>query len=450
MKSLIRLSFVGIIVALALAALLITPEASATAPQAAVQTLILTNKARLTALYGSAAVDSLMLQLNQLAAHAAVNGSVILVEETPAVASAYAAWQANLTDTVKANTVADTIHTLIMDKQPSTPDLRYIVLVGDDRVLPYRRVLDETTISKESGYDQVPGTTTVGAALENNQVLTDDFYGDIQATQPITLYLPELAVGRLVETPSEMGAVITQFLQSDGKIVTTNNLVVGHDYIVDAAQATCTTLTNTGVPTDCELIGTSWAATLLDSKLQSSAANLAFLYAGDSHWQMRTPTGKLTSAQALAWPVPSSGRLIYTIGGHDGLNVPPEATEPLDWPQAWLAKGVVHIASTGYDYGLLNSIGLSEKLAVQFAQNLSAFNASVGDALIKAKQTYVAEDANLSSYDKKIVTEVVLHGLPMYKVEKSSGSATATPTPTSIPDQQGALILVAGRLRNDD
>ena len=48
--------------------------------------------------------------------------------------------------------------------------------------------------------------------------LTDDYYVDARpiAFNGRSLYLPDIAVSRLVETPAEIGGQIDQFLTSEG------------------------------------------------------------------------------------------------------------------------------------------------------------------------------------------------------------------------------------------
>jgi len=118
----------------------------------------------------------------------------------------------------------------------------HIVLVGDDQVIPFRRVwvrpydgrIDPNwKREREDYYDQnyVPADTTVGAALGRDRTLTDDIYG---TARPLPwqadhgLYLPDIPVGRLVETPADMVKAIDLFLQTGGVLTTTSSLVAGY------------------------------------------------------------------------------------------------------------------------------------------------------------------------------------------------------------------------------
>ena len=92
-------------------------------------------------------------------------------------------------------------------RQPAivTPSVKYIVVVGDDAAcIPFGRILDNTAYANERGYASTFFGTT------NNQYLstyglgflpTDDPLGDVNYSGQGP-YVPELAVGRLVETPT--------------------------------------------------------------------------------------------------------------------------------------------------------------------------------------------------------------------------------------------------------
>ena len=59
------------------------------------------------------------------------------------MAAAYADWTADqdsLIDTGRANSVTGAIRNLVMGFLGSNPAVEYLVIAGDDRVIPFRRV----------------------------------------------------------------------------------------------------------------------------------------------------------------------------------------------------------------------------------------------------------------------------------------------------------------------
>ena len=63
-----------------------------------------------------------------------------------------------------ANFVARNIKALLYKLAPAYPNLKYMVLVGDDRMIPARRIVDEALFANERLYPDIPRTTAIGAA----------------------------------------------------------------------------------------------------------------------------------------------------------------------------------------------------------------------------------------------------------------------------------------------
>ena len=106
---------------------------------------------------------------------------------------------------------------------PVYSGVEYLVIVGDDRIVPFARVTDRTILLPEQTYaaggDLTPTGTTVAQALAANRYLSDDPLAVLDAVSPDdltgNLFLPDLAVGRLVETPAEITTFAT-FIGQDG------------------------------------------------------------------------------------------------------------------------------------------------------------------------------------------------------------------------------------------
>ena len=50
----------------------------------------------------------------------------------------------------------------------------------------------------------------------------------------LTLALPDLAVGRLVDTASDISAAVDAYILTDGVIAPSSSLVTGYDFVGDA------------------------------------------------------------------------------------------------------------------------------------------------------------------------------------------------------------------------
>lgn len=411
------------------------------APQ---NTLILTNSGRMSSLYpGDAALPQLATQLAQLAAHADVKGTIIDVQSDPAVQAAYSAWDSANT-TANANQVSVAIKALIDITWKANPNLKYLLIVGDDRVIPFRREADgslseSSNLLSESTYTYVASTSTIGRALADNQILTDDYYGynaaaysDAGRTPP-AYYLPDLGIGRLIESPSEILGQIDSFLTSDtiavgratvsayGTYTDPNKLV--HDMLGDVGLQQCQTLSSDGILTDCSLVSTSWKASDFSSKVLSAGVRndiVAF-----NHHAMHDAFGNdqdSVSGETLAQSGANLVRaILYTPGCHAGLNVPPNTPYwPMDLPQAAALQKANFVGNTGYGIVCTECVAWSESMFDLFTQQLvSGQTATPGQALQEAKKAYYSTLVDPAQFemDKKVSLQTVLYGLPMYRYQ---------------------------------
>jgi hypothetical protein len=380
------------------------------------RTLILYSGERLARLFGPEATYPLHEQLLELAAEERVRGVIIPLDLDAAVASAYDAWDANPTDASYANAVTAAVRQVILAYLQTYPQVTYLVLVGDDRIIPFHRVPDMTQ-TPESHYTDVLTTTTVGAALAADMTLTDNYYADLAFT-PVDghdLYLPDLAAGRLVETPAEIQGQIEGFL-AYGPRWADEALVTGMDYLEDVASSICSVLEAGSMTVDCSLVGPAWSLDDFRERLLSEGHELVSLNMHGDHHAYGTPDGGSLSSQELgAAENEMHGVLVYSSASHAGLNVPPEnPAGALDWPQAWGQQGATYVASTGYTWGGSGFV-YSEALVRHLTRELTREYAShAGLALTQAKHTYYERlHEPPTVYDEKTLLEFTLYGLPM-------------------------------------
>ena len=80
------------------------------------------------------------------------------------------------------------------------------------------------------------------------------------------------------------------------------------------------------------------------------------------------------------------------------------------------------------------TVAYSEALNVRLAQGLRN-GLPIGEALVEAKQGYLASLGIVGVYDEKAMSELALYGLPMW----SLGGATTPSTPPPLPS--GVTLL---------
>lgn len=423
-----------------------------------VKTLILLNRSKLQTIYGLERTSKLLDKLNALENHPAVAGRIIEVDQNAQVQAAYNAWDANPSSAQRANDVTAAIKNYLTSQHDPLPLMEqngYLVIVGDDRVIPFHRVhvykyfrendpdwraeREYATRHLHSGQ-----RNTISSALFDNQTLTDDFYADFTPTPwrpDHDLYIPDLATGRLVEEPEEMMAVIDAFLDANGQVDLNHGAVSSDDFVQDAARNQYNILSADGLTIDNSLIGGQFSGNdLIETMLQPSN-DVCAINGHSSHYQQGAPDSTaMLSIDVSNASGDFSGNLFFTVGCQSGLNVPPSESNPLDFPQAFARRGVTYVGNTGWAYGMESSIGLTEKLIGLFTENLVNGNsASIGLALTKAKHDYWLRDMdqngnenNRNYYDEKIMIEATLFGLPMLHVK--------TPTNSNLSEQKTSTL----------
>ncbi len=361
------------------------------------------------------------------------------------------------------NFVAGAVQDIVNSYRTSTDNLKYVVIVGDDSVVPFFRYPDTAGLAPESGY--VPPlltTSPAGAALADNYYLSDDQYGAASqiTLQGTTVPLPTAAVGRLVQTPSDIAATIQQFLNEGGRMPTpTSSLVTGYDFMAPPANAVerafaaglgSGATNDTLIAPDGAAPSSSWSATDFAGSLFASHHDLVFLagHFSANNLLAADETTTLTTNQ-FQQQVGSSlqGSLVIGAGCHAGYGIDPAAaipgvTDPLAWPQAFTEAGATLIAGTGYQYGDTNYVAYSDQIYVDLAQQLGYGNGSapvaVGAALLAAKQQYLSSLDQVNGLEEKALLEITLYGLPMLGLQEpdqqpAPGTAASSVTPVPAP-----------------
>ncbi len=408
------------------------------------QTLFLVDEKRLIATFGSSATSTLMSKLSTLAGRSDVVGSVVRVETGPGVPAAYNAWDGSPCSPEAANNVVRTIGSYLDTLQASAPNLKYIVVVGGDDIVPFARVPDNTEIANERTYRESLGQVDNQylSSIGQGFLLTDDVWGEKAAPQFLgsELFVPELAVGRLVESPTDIARTIDGFTVANGLLTPSSSLVTGYDFLTDGAQQINVPFA-AGLGTNAKtLINETWDRTQLLAQLFPVGGGGPKLNSLNAHFdhQRLLPAAEnaanrqsnlVTTADITA---AMSGRLGFSLGCHSGLAVSDAifgAANLLssDWAQAMLGQGAAGwIGNTGYGLGDTTDVAYSERLHALFARKLDG-TLTLGQALEQAKQDYLGTSAVLTGYDAKVMMEATLYGLPMLRL--GSGIPPAPPPP---------------------
>ncbi|MCL4831429.1 MAG: hypothetical protein KJZ86_03275 [Caldilineaceae bacterium] len=418
----------------------VTPTPSPT-PTSAPQTLILYNRERMARYFGEAETEAMVQKLRALAAYTLAPGLVIDLNRTPGVQTAYAAWDANIQNVEAANRVADAIRSSIWDEIDRHPTINYLVLVGDDRVIPSRRVQDvlpKDPALLESNYRDVSEQSAIGQALRQKYSLTDDFYAtrSLQFLRSVPFYLPDLSIGRLIENPTDIGATIDLFLQEDD-LNLASVTVAGFGERLLSARETCAIFDSLR-GADCSLVGEGWGKSQLLAQQFSvqPTHGFHFLYLPGLHWCIQTADGSCVYGIDIA---PGGNALqravVVSAAAHNGLNVTSPDPFPLDIAEAYARQGALILGFTGYTpYSNDNQVALADRLLQRMiTQTFAGTRRTVGDAWRLSKYHYWQEALHsenpLDPYlDIKVLHNAILYGIPMYRLTGLSSGVNEFPS----------------------
>ncbi len=449
------------------------------------KTLFLFNYGATGSAYGQTAATALRDRLNAfVAAHPDLKAVLLPVDGDTAVRSAKAAWDASPCAPAAANDVVRKINAVVARYRAGAPNVENIVIVGGDELMPMARISDLTTDANESTAVSDLLFTTNGLTRGNalfaseflSNTLTDDAYtaGTTIPWFGRELYLPQVAGGRLVETPAEITQQLDSYDTSNGILDPSTGVVAGYDFMRDEATQVKSDLgsrhtvggTSLAIDASNPLLTTgapfispldSWGQADVQPYFASStlAPGILSVNGHYNQWELAPATTPITNATLVPTSVlPASGRLshaiLFTMGCHAGLNVsdlfpstPSTAARLRDWAQALAQNGAgVYVANTGYGYGDYDTIALSERLMTMFAHNLAS-DGSIGRKLVFAKQQYFASIASYDPYAEKALAEATFYGLPFYRIgagPEPAGPAPLTPTPTSVPNVAAAAL----------
>ncbi|MCP4594345.1 MAG: DUF11 domain-containing protein, partial [bacterium] len=488
-----------------------------------VRTLILANPARMQSTMGTSATAAadLMTRLDDLAGHPSVQGLVVDLGIMTHLDPLYASWDADAASPEPEPDLAnhvlfgchgdplptgcpgelDGIHDVVRVLLDAYPGVKYLILVGDDRIIPMARMKDRTTGYLESHYTSddpldpnaglTPGGTTVGKALAADRFLSDDPLATLDTIRPEdlrqddNLFIPELAVGRLVEEPAEIITAIATFISQDGVLDLTalypdpghKVLVTGYDFLIDVAKKNRRWWKYAlGVPephdddalapVDGQLISQDWGeSTVADRRsalrthlsghgrqrygvmnLNGHATHFEVGVPGQDRFDIHgLPAVDVYGSDVCGTPglgaLDYTGAVVYAVGCHAGLPVPgscaTDAEHSLDLPQTMLARGTMaYLANTGYGWGLLNGIGVSERLVEIYTEEMrQGDTVVVGELLTRTKLRYFFESPRFDAYDIKTSMQWTLYGFPMYAVRTGIASPTSPSLLDSLPSR---------------
>ncbi|MEW6234969.1 MAG: hypothetical protein AB1656_06245 [Candidatus Omnitrophota bacterium] len=438
-----------------------TPTFSPTPKPEDILTLLVISRNRLKDLFGQDRATALWNKLSLLLSHETVRGEIIDLDQFTSLRDKYKAWDADSNlmylgtktegqDNIRmANAVSEDIKAIIGGKriEQKFAKVKYLVIIGSDAAIPFYRVENQsrTNNSEFNYYKKLDQTHPLSISLRQDRLLTDDYYADstpswMKSDLEKELYLPnDLLVGRLVETPEEMSAMIDAYLTNNGQIDFDKALVAGSDSYKNGADLAAQILTSdlgrvNRLPDGDDLFE------LVDAIKVNNPINLLGLHGTHDKIYRTKMISPLSAKSAKTYLDTMLGSIVLNWGGHGGLNLDRRIANPSkeydNFTDVFMKTGVgTYLGTTAFAGSSLESIGFTELLGLRFIDALISGTASmtVGEAYQKAKREYWLNesnglaDSNLSleevkqniSDDAKVLSGLILYGLPMFRVTSS-------------------------------
>ncbi len=391
------------------------------------RTLIVTDSSRMAEAGAGGAVGQ---KLAELAARSEVSGRIVDLAEYPAIAWFNAQADTHFDCPYAKNLVSDAIRTVLGQWRSANP-VENIVLVGGDSIVPFFRYPDQALLGPESNYiPPVKDLTPSQASLRLNYVFGQDLYGASCEVELklATIPLPEVPVGRLVESPNEIIGMVQAYLDVPGGVLPspTTALVTGYDFLSDAASGVEAEFeAGMGVQIDTLIDASTvppangWTANQLRSALFGGRHDLIYL-AGHFSAFSALAADYSTVVEAAELEQSSTdfkNSILISAGCHSGYNTLdgdgiPFVTPQPDWAQAAARRQATLVAGTGYQYGDTDFIEYSERLYLRLARELRTGSGpvSIGQALVRAKREYLATTPVMRGIHEKAFLEATLFG----------------------------------------
>jgi len=448
------------------------------------EALIVTNRTQLYDNYTSYEVTSLLSQLYNVAQGAPHNDQPLgVVYNADLYDTDVRNWDnttVNYTSETTANAVATELDDLINDwvedgtwtwsyhfilSSTVSIDIRpyYLLLVGDDDVLPFYRYNDP--YNHEDNWAVTSATNPQIRATDNDYILTDAPYADLWGGTDWRLGDLELAVGRLLgATASDMRYLLNNSLATDGGTwravmasvdgweLGYNNPSCGTGSIADVLNVPARLVARGfNVRNDSETPHTVDVLSPFDTGWENgfrTAANggmdIFFIGGHDSYNKAEIPGDDFTPDDTCSGAACDFNRfdndhpLTFIVGCHGGLPVPDIGGRGgVDDNMVYdivHEGGRAYIGATGYSYGSPGSLchaTWGEKLMQHFFDEFlraGSNSRTIGDALRRAKDVYPFGQYNPGTtatdgdaLDRKTVTEFNLYGVPWQRLDYPGG-----------------------------
>lgn len=368
----------------------------------------------------------------------------LAVDAPASLAPIYTNWAANMGDVNWNNTLVNNIDSYLENLKHSVyPNLKYFILVGSQEIIPmYARPADnadETSTDIPAGYLQNLYHSTANGNLLG-YYLTDSVYSDLHYINDgwgvDSTLMPEMSVGRLVETPAQISALIDTYLAGNASMSRANLVSIASDDYMDGATSASNSM---GPTADTTLVQDGFLSSLVPTKINAKHGVVYIGGHGDFNWMttrkwdqgfMAGSTGTQGNTEELT---NLDNAVIAAAGCHNGVLFPnltyynyDGTTNTGEFPERLANKHVgVYVAATGYTWITLSGsstntayTGYSEKATSLFIQHLlNDGGTTAGKAFQSAVKQYLNDRGvgHLDGGDRRAISIMTFYGIPNYR-----------------------------------
>jgi len=454
-----------------------------------IKTLILTDSWRWSDVgYFPSEVSAVMADLDYLAQNDPRGPGVVVniadFESTTDLIQRRNDWVANfgtLTTKLNTNAYVAQIDKLIENlHEYSYPSLKYVIIAGSHEVVPMYVRTDEwpgdDTEYTWAGTNYDPNTDMYHLYRTSSpgNYLTDATYADLAYRDygwhpELTR---ELAVGRLVETPGQIGGIIDNYLALPNAVNPMEDLAcIGSVDFTDGARKANENLSDCGFTADTTLIANGFDSTLVPPKMEAKD-DLVYIGGHGNYNLMKTRASPYDAFMAGdhatfgdTWAIdmlPTA--VVIAAGCHNGALLPNKTyhapdlggTSYHDFPEEFADIGAIaYLGSTGFTWittgDLANdaSTGFSEELCATTVRKYAG-GVTIGEAYRRAANAYYNLHKNaLRVADKKVLGIHQLYGMPGYEATAGTCGGQGYSFGDTMWTQNGDIVMVETTLTVD-
>lgn len=330
-----------------------------------------------------------------------------------------------------ANVAHDAIDRLVEDWiEDAGGDVDYLLILGDDDVLPFGRRTDRCVGSNSEASYGGEGDPALDRVIDNDFYFTDNWYADTDHTDAAEGEL-ELNVGRIVgDTVLDMWLLFTNGLLGPDYGSSPRAVLAswdGNDLHFPAASyaSVLEHVWNWGFAASEDLVDNDdWTANELGTALGEPFGLMIYSGHGNA-FAIASPDETTITGRMLSNMISPGFRAFYGLHScRGGFSL--VSGGPIDWLIGENATGFV--AASGISWFMARgSENWSEEVYNNFwrrALNDSGTERPVGEALRSAKADY-SPGANWSCRDEKGVMQLNLYGLPWMVLPATDGTAVS-------------------------